>query len=395
MRFGLAFTVDGLAGTDQRPCRLSGDRRHQLQRQVPQRREADGCQHLGIGLGLDPHAGHGENATPVSTVCPAETEGRARRPRRQRAAGRPGRAGSAHRGATVAPPCTATRRPLSPLSFRRPRSVAEVVGMGRRGRSGGMSHQVASEVGAYGERLAARYLAEAGLEVLERNWRCAQGEIDIVARDGDCLVVCEVKTRRALVVRRPGRGGDLAQGGAVAAARGVLAGRAPRAGERRWPTCGSTWSGCCGRGRARHSWSTSWRWGREAGAHPVGRAGRAGGCLGRRRGRPGAGAAAVPDQRSAGRGVQAVPGPDQGRRGRTRGAGAQPAVDGQPVAGVDAQGRQRLRPADRDRRARRGGPAAGGARGADGAHRRAGPGRVGAAGARGAAGRAGRGPARA
>ena len=68
--------------------------------------------------------------------------------------------------------------------------------MGRRGRSGGMSHQVASEVGAYGERLAARYLAEAGLEVLERNWRCAQGEIDIVALDGDCLVVCEVKTRR-------------------------------------------------------------------------------------------------------------------------------------------------------------------------------------------------------
>jgi putative endonuclease len=68
--------------------------------------------------------------------------------------------------------------------------------MGRRGRSGGMSHQVASEVGAYGERLAARYLAEAGLEVLERNWRCAQGEIDIIARDGDCLVVCEVKTRR-------------------------------------------------------------------------------------------------------------------------------------------------------------------------------------------------------
>jgi len=68
--------------------------------------------------------------------------------------------------------------------------------MGRRGRSGGMSHQVASEVGAYGERLAARYLAEAGLEVLERNWRCAQGEIDIIALDGNCLVVCEVKTRR-------------------------------------------------------------------------------------------------------------------------------------------------------------------------------------------------------
>ena len=69
-------------------------------------------------------------------------------------------------------------------------------------------------------------------------------------------------------------------------------------------------------------------------------------------------------------------------------------LDRQPLAGVDAQGRQRLRPADRHRRARRGGSGPGAGRGADGAHRRAGPGRLGAAGARGAAGRAGRGPAR-
>ncbi|EGX60251.1 hypothetical protein SZN_08576 [Streptomyces zinciresistens K42] len=53
-------------------------------------------------------------------------------------------------------------------------------------------------LGRYGETLAARRLAEAGLAVLERNWRCGRtGEIDIVARDGDVLVVCEVKTRRA------------------------------------------------------------------------------------------------------------------------------------------------------------------------------------------------------
>ena len=32
--------------------------------------------------------------------------------------------------------------------------------------------------------------------VVDRNWRCARGEIDLVARDGDCLVFCEVKTRR-------------------------------------------------------------------------------------------------------------------------------------------------------------------------------------------------------
>ena len=34
--------------------------------------------------------------------------------------------------------------------------------------------------------------------MLERNWRCDAGEIDIVARDGDVLVVCEVKTRSSL-----------------------------------------------------------------------------------------------------------------------------------------------------------------------------------------------------
>ncbi|MFV0133399.1 YraN family protein [Streptomyces sp. HMX87] len=52
-------------------------------------------------------------------------------------------------------------------------------------------------MGRYGETLAARRLTEAGMTVLERNWRAGRtGEIDIVARDGDVLVVCEVKTRR-------------------------------------------------------------------------------------------------------------------------------------------------------------------------------------------------------
>lgn len=36
------------------------------------------------------------------------------------------------------------------------------------------------------------------MSILDTNWRCADGEIDIVARHGDCLVVCEVKTRRTL-----------------------------------------------------------------------------------------------------------------------------------------------------------------------------------------------------
>lgn len=50
-------------------------------------------------------------------------------------------------------------------------------------------------LGAYGEAVAARHLVEAGLVVLDRNWRCDEGEIDLVLRDGPVLVVCEVKTR--------------------------------------------------------------------------------------------------------------------------------------------------------------------------------------------------------
>ena len=50
-------------------------------------------------------------------------------------------------------------------------------------------------LGQRGERAAADYLTEAGLQILDRNWRCADGEIDIVAADGRALVICEVKTR--------------------------------------------------------------------------------------------------------------------------------------------------------------------------------------------------------
>ena len=53
-------------------------------------------------------------------------------------------------------------------------------------------------VGQYGEQLAAEHLSQQGFAILARNWRCEQGEIDIVAREGRALVVCEVKTRRGL-----------------------------------------------------------------------------------------------------------------------------------------------------------------------------------------------------
>ncbi|MFJ9668564.1 YraN family protein [Streptomyces sp. NPDC101219] len=68
----------------------------------------------------------------------------------------------------------------------------------------GSAQGARSALGRYGEALAARRLAEAGMTVLERNWRCGRtGEIDIVARDGDVLVVCEVKTRRAGAFQHP------------------------------------------------------------------------------------------------------------------------------------------------------------------------------------------------
>ena len=50
-------------------------------------------------------------------------------------------------------------------------------------------------LGRYGERVAARHLTGLGMVLLDRNWRCDSGEIDLVLRDGDVLVVCEVKTR--------------------------------------------------------------------------------------------------------------------------------------------------------------------------------------------------------
>jgi putative endonuclease len=50
-------------------------------------------------------------------------------------------------------------------------------------------------LGRQGEQLASDFLKRAGLVILDRNWRCSHGEIDIVAADGHSLVICEVKTR--------------------------------------------------------------------------------------------------------------------------------------------------------------------------------------------------------
>lgn len=50
-------------------------------------------------------------------------------------------------------------------------------------------------LGRYGEEVAVQHLRQQGMVIIDRNWRCPVGEIDIVARDGQALVFCEVKTR--------------------------------------------------------------------------------------------------------------------------------------------------------------------------------------------------------
>lgn len=66
-----------------------------------------------------------------------------------------------------------------------------------------MTHARNVAVGAFGERIAADHLRSLGMVILDRNYRCRYGEIDIVARDGSTLVVCEVKTRTSTAYGTP------------------------------------------------------------------------------------------------------------------------------------------------------------------------------------------------
>src|SRR3954463_14175263 len=63
--------------------------------------------------------------------------------------------------------------------------------------------KVKDALGRFGEDVAARHLERAGLVLVERNWRCREGEIDIVAVDGHVLVFCEVKTRSTAAFGSP------------------------------------------------------------------------------------------------------------------------------------------------------------------------------------------------
>ncbi|HOU41061.1 MAG TPA: YraN family protein, partial [Promineifilum sp.] len=58
-------------------------------------------------------------------------------------------------------------------------------------------------LGNWGEGVAAVQLEAKGYAIVARNWRCAVGEIDLVARDGETLVFVEVKTRRGRAYGAP------------------------------------------------------------------------------------------------------------------------------------------------------------------------------------------------
>jgi putative endonuclease len=58
-------------------------------------------------------------------------------------------------------------------------------------------------LGKYGEDVAVDALTQAGFELVGRNWRCREGEVDVLARDGSTLVVCEVKTRAGVAFGSP------------------------------------------------------------------------------------------------------------------------------------------------------------------------------------------------
>jgi putative endonuclease len=62
------------------------------------------------------------------------------------------------------------------------------------------------KLGNWGESLAVEHLAAKGYEIVDRNWRCRQGEIDIVAWAGLQLVFIEVKTRRGQAMGSPEEG---------------------------------------------------------------------------------------------------------------------------------------------------------------------------------------------
>ncbi len=81
-------------------------------------------------------------------------------------------------------------------------------------------------LGREGEQAAVSYLEGCGFRILDRNWRSADGEIDIVAVERHTFVVCEVKTRSGTRFGTPLDAVGRREAQAAAQARGPVAGRA-------------------------------------------------------------------------------------------------------------------------------------------------------------------------
>lgn len=63
-------------------------------------------------------------------------------------------------------------------------------------------------LGRWGEDRVVRWYRRHGFEVLERNWRCSRGELDVIVRRGSVVVVCEVKTRSSNAFGTPAEAVD-------------------------------------------------------------------------------------------------------------------------------------------------------------------------------------------
>nr|WP_324846436.1 YraN family protein [Streptomyces sp. 2333.5] len=153
---------------------------------APAGREASAGVRVADGPGADPavgsHSGPGPGPGPAATPV-----------------GEPGRvATSADDPGLAATPADDPRAAVAPPGAHGPAVVPTTAPPPHTGPATAASTGTRRRaLGRYGEDLAARRLTEAGMRILDRNWRCRDGEIDIVAADGDALVVCEVKTRRA------------------------------------------------------------------------------------------------------------------------------------------------------------------------------------------------------
>ena len=98
-------------------------------------------------------------------------------------------------------------------------------------------------LGTNGEDVAARYLEGLGYRIVERNFRCKLGEIDVVAQAGRTVVFCEVKTRRSARWGEPSEAVNLRKQARIRRLGAVwLAERAVRAHDVRFDVVSVTWN---------------------------------------------------------------------------------------------------------------------------------------------------------